>query len=261
MISLADQAMRTARTVILLLPLGLACQAAGATQPAESPEVVRVTGLRAIPWKSYRAMRAAMDAHDTYRTLAPHAVFSFGVVLPSGQKLPPNFAMRVRTPDGTEYPVAMEGTLFKLPVLPDDLLDADLVTNLKGVTVKIGILMETPGLPPGMDRLGDLRLTCQIERAINRIEDDLVARLLRPNVCETSKGSYWMAVRLPSDAATLVEGTRTLALERRDQAHRTTYRIPLHDASWGNDTLVDYKYTKPFPAGLTGKRVRFTLKD
>jgi hypothetical protein len=256
-----DHSIRAMRIAFILLHVTMACRTAGASQPAEYPQVVRVTGLRAIPWKSYRAMRAAMEAYANYKNLAPDAMFSFGVVLPPGEKLPPNFAMRVRTPEGTEYPVTMEGRLFKLPILPNNVLDADLVTNLKGIPVKIGILMETPGVPPGMDRLGDLRLTCQIDRAIDRVEDGLFARLLRPNMCETSNGSYWMAVRLPSASAALVEGMRTAPLEHRDIAHRTEYKIPLHDVSWSNNTLVDYEYTKPFPARLTGKRVRFTLKE
>jgi len=255
--------MRLALRLLVLLPLALAGPLAGASEPAQNPEVVRITGLRAIPWKSYRALRAAMDAYAAHKGLAPDAVFKLGVVLPPGATLPPNFAMRVSTPDGKEYPITMNGKLFELPILPEDVLDADLVTNLKGTAVKIGIHMETPGVPIGMDRLGDLRLSCRIERAIDRVEDGLLARMLRPDVCDTPKGAYWTYAHfgVPSSGAALVDSARRQALERRTDAHGIRYRIPLYDTGWGNDTLVEYAYTKLLPAATSGRTLRFTLKD
>lgn len=75
--------------------------------------VVRVTGLRAVPWKSYGAMRAAVAAYEKHKSLAPDAVFRFAVMPPAGMKLPPNFALRVRTDKGQEYPIRLEhGELF-----------------------------------------------------------------------------------------------------------------------------------------------------
>ena len=53
-------------------------------------QVVRVTGLRAVPWKSYRAMRAAVAAFEKYKLLAPDAVFRFAVPPPVGKTLPAN---------------------------------------------------------------------------------------------------------------------------------------------------------------------------
>lgn len=232
-----------AHLLIALLPLLPAGQALAAPTPAEAPDVVRVSGLRATPWKSYRALRAAMAAYEQHKDLAPDAVFTFSVKLPGGQPVPPTFAMRVLTPDGKEYPVAMDGQSFMPPILPDDALDGDLVTNLKGIRIKIGIRVETPGVPVGMNRLGDLRLVCRIDHAIADVEDNVLRRLIRPNVCENPIGGWWFGpASVPTDGGMLVEGTRSAQLERHDRQATARYRIPLHDTSWSNEALVQYQY-------------------
>jgi hypothetical protein len=246
-----------AHLALALLPLAPACQAHAESTPADAPDVVRVTGVRATPWKSYRAMRAAMEAYEKHRDLAPDAEFSFGVVLPGTQPLPPNFALRVRTPDGKDYPITMNGKAFALPILPDDALDGDLVTNLKGVPIKIGIRVETPGVAAGMDRLGDLRLTCQIDQALARFDDNFLARLIRPNVCETASGHWWMAPGWsPSGGAFVVEGQRSAPLESGNRMGIARYRVPLQDTSWGNDALLDFRYT-----GNPKRTPRFYYRD
>jgi hypothetical protein len=250
------------RLACALLPLVLAGPAGAEATAPDAPETVRVTGVRAIPWKSYRAMRAAMDAYEQHQALAPDAVFRFGVLLPPGQALPPNFALRVRTQDGKEYPVQMDKLLFQLPILPDNVLDADLVTNLKGVPIRIGIKVETPGVPEGMDRLGDLRLNCQIDRAIDRADEGVLDRLFGTPKCDSKRGGYWLyaPLGLPSVAASLVEGTRSEVLLRSQDARGKIYQLPLQDASWGNDALIEYRYTRPYPAGRD-HTLRFTFKE
>ena len=104
----------------------------GATSQDQAGEVmfvVHVTGLRAVPWKSYGAMRAAVAAYEKHKSLAPDAIFRFAVMPPAGIKLPPNFSLRVRTEEGEEFPIRLEhGELFALPLLPDLKGDADLVS-------------------------------------------------------------------------------------------------------------------------------------
>lgn len=236
----------TALLVALLVLCMVGGEARAQSTPSDAPDVVRVTGLRAIPWKSYRAMRAAMDAYARYKGHAQDAEFNFGLLLPDGYRLPPNFAMRVRTPDGREYPIVMKGVLFTPPILPNDALDADVVTNLKGVAIRVGTQIDTPGVPAGMDRLGDRRLECQIDRAIRRVEDDLVTRLLRPNYCEHEAATYWMSPSQPADSAELVDGERRMTLRTSNGSSGMRFQIPLHDSGWSDNALVVYQYQTPF---------------
>lgn len=118
--------------------------AASAEPPGEVMFVVHVTSLRAVPWKSYGAMRAAVAAYEKHQALAPDAVFRFAVMPPPGMTLPPNFALRVRSETGQEFPIRLEhGELFTLPPLPELDGKADLVSNFKGGPLRIGLLVHS----------------------------------------------------------------------------------------------------------------------
>jgi hypothetical protein len=250
-------------SVALALAMSLACLSATAQEPGAPPGVVRVTGVRAIPWKSYRAMRAGLAAYEKYKALAPDAEFSYGVVLGPGKKLPDNFAMRVLTSKGKEYPITMNGRLFALPMLPEDEFDADLVTNMRGFQIKVGIKLWTPAIPLDKYRLGDLRLSCEIDRAIDHVDDGVFAKLLAANKCDSNLGNYMTTapLNMPTSGGYLVEGERSVMLARKRAEEGIYYAVPLYDQGWSNEALLEFDYTRPFPADPPRNGLRFTVKD
>jgi hypothetical protein len=212
--------------------------------------VVRVTGLRAVSWKSYRAMRAAVAAYEKYKFLAPDAVFSFAVLPPAGKALPANFKLRVRTKDGQEYPVTLEnGELFQLPVLPDLNADADLVSNLNGGQLRIGLLVHTRSVPPEKERLGDVRLRFQINQAIADVDDPnddpKCLWKTRRNGCKRPSITVWHKPRAPANGASIVEADRREVLEASDDPNSPSYKMPISGGHWGNDALIEFDYRKP----------------
>lgn len=210
--------------------------------------VVRVTGLRAVPWKSYGAMRAAVAAYEKHKSLAPDAVFRFAVMPPPGMKLPPNFALRVRTEKGQEYPVRLEhGELFTLPPLPDLDGDADLVSNFKGGALRIGLLVHTRTVSPEKLRLGDLRLRYQINAAIMMFEepweyDAQCKGKSRWNRCKRPSQSIWHQPWAATSGAWIVEGKRRTALQASEDPKMHGYRMPIASPDWGNDALIEFDY-------------------
>jgi hypothetical protein len=214
--------------------------------------VVRVTGLRALPWKSYRALRAAVAAFEKYRSLAPDAVFGFAVLPPAGKTLPPHFALRVRTRDGKEFPVPVEsGELFQLPVLPDPDIDADLVSNLKEGQLRIGLLVRTPTVPADKERLGDVRLRAEISQAIADVDhpsDDpecLTKRLLLPRRCRPAHVAIWYKPRAPASGAWVVEGRRREALAGNGDPVYPAFKMPVNAGHLGNDAVIEFDYKNP----------------
>lgn len=212
-------------------------------------QAVRVTGLRAIPWKSYRAMRAAVAAYEANKPLAPDAVFSFAVLAPAGTMLPPNFALRVRTREGEEFPIKLEnGELFQLPVLPDPGAEADLVSNFRGGPLRIGLLVHTRSVPPEQERLGDVRLRNEISQAIADVDhpnDDPRCLRKRPgrNGCKARpRATIWHNPRAPAAGAAIVEGGRREALESNQDARSPSYKMPVYSARWGNDAIIEFDY-------------------
>lgn len=211
--------------------------------------VVRVTGVRAVPWKSYRAMRAALAAFEDYHSvLAPDAVFRFALLPPPGRTLPPDFALRVRTSEGREFPIALEnGELFQLPILPDADLDADLVSNLKGGQLRIGLLVHTRDVPPEQERLGDARMRFVVNQAIAGTESQDAE-----SSCWRSKGmrhcafnhvSLWHNPRSPANGAVISERGRRTALADNGDPHSLSYKLPLSDARWSNEAIIAFDYT------------------
>lgn len=217
-----------------------------------SAAVVRVTGVRAVPWKSYRAMSAALAAYHRHKALAPDALFRFAVMPPAGDTLPPTFQLRVRTRDGAQFPVTLEnGELFELPALPDPGMDADLVSNFKGGELRIGLLVHTLSVPPGQERLGDARLRCEITEAIaeaddpNRNADQPTrsnGRLQRKNqtYC-SSRARVLYRPRAPTTGATIADA----GLKVDIHPYGGAYRLPLSDPAWSNDALIDFHYQAP----------------
>jgi hypothetical protein len=214
--------------------------------------VVRVAGLRALPWESYRAMRAAVAAYEKYKPLAPDAMFSFAVLPPAGKTLQPNFKLRVRTKDGAEFPVALEnGKLFQLPVLPDPAMDADFVSNFKDGLLRIGLLVHTRNIPPEKERLGDVRLRNEISQAIADVDhpgDDPRCWRKRPgNACKPAHVTVWYKPKAPAGAAWLIDGTRREALEADGDPNDPSYRMPINAGHLSNDAIIEFDYKKPLP--------------
>jgi hypothetical protein len=256
----AAPGLRTMQDTITIAPVEHPPVEATSRSPQHRAEtlagtVVRVTGLRAIPWKSYRAMRAAVAAFEKYKSLAPDAVFSFAVLPPVGKTLPSNFALRVRTRDGKEFPVPLEsGELFQLPVLPDPEVDADLVSNLKEGQLRIGLLVHTPTVPPDKERLGDVRLRSEISQAIADVDhpgDDpgcLRKTLLLPRRCRPAHVTVWFKPRAPAGGAWLVEGNRREALAANGDPDYPSFRMPVNAGHLGNDALIEFDYKHPLGA-------------
>lgn len=218
--------------------------------PAGGVSVVRVTGLRAISWKSYHAMHAAISAYEKYKYLAPDAVFSFAVLPSVGNTLPPNFELRVRTKDGTEFPITLErGMLFQLPVLPDPDADASLVSNLKEGQLRIGLLLHSRSVPPEAERLGDIRLRNEISQAIGDVEhpnyDPMCWRKRGASQCRPRHVTVWYKPRAPASGAWLVDGNRKEALETNGDPDYPSYKIPVNAGHLGNDAIIEFAYKKP----------------
>lgn len=248
-------ACRHAVAVAIALAAGLA-DASGQEprhedQAGETLSVVRVTGLRAVPWKSYGAMRAAVSAYEKHKSLAPDAVFRFAVIPPPGMQLPSNFALRVRTRDGQEFPIPLEhGELFTLPSLPDVRGDADLVSNFKGGSLRIGLLVHTPTVSPEQLRLGDARLRYEINAAIAMVDDpweyDTRCKgASRWNRCRRPSKLIWFRPWTATGGAWIAEGSRRSALASNDHPVTPMYRLPIASERWGDDARIEFDYKAP----------------
>ena len=145
-----------------------------------------------------------------------------------------------------EVPLAADGT-FVMPRNRKALEeDADIILNRNKGSFRWRPDVHTPGVPANARRLGDLRLECEVRWAVDRQNVPFVKRTLFTTLggpCRTSR------VHVIQLAPRALAGYRMVAGERKVTAPAgavgpdgMTYVVPLHDASWPDEELVEFEY-------------------
>jgi hypothetical protein len=226
--------------------------AAAASLPAHAAgqSTVTVKSTRDPVDKSYRKMIRGMERFERERALA----------------------LEVSVP----VPVD-DNNFFVLPRNAQALQeDAAVLASRKTASMTWRARIETPGVPAGMRRLGDLRLECRVGKEAGLVSNSsplfgwISDALDSPEgVCTSPDGNYLFFAERPIFAVTLRNGERSETLPFSmlyaggDQTPDMlpfcdcqvlldrTYYVPLWDASWPDDTLVEFTYMVDTPAGGT----------
>jgi hypothetical protein len=255
------------RIAYIALGLAFCCGANGAAAQDDEVQQVPVNGVKNPEMKSYRAVWAGLEMFDRQHDLAPavpelrfriqthsrgkgeagyagkfHVQFSAAGPAPES-----DYALRIAA-DDLSIPVAVspEG-LFSVP-RSEAAYDAkaDLILNRKKGSYRITPEVRTPGLPDNVRRLGDLRLECKVQVAIAKEEISfwIVALansvLLSTDWCMTTKANvnFSYQTEKPLLSAALTHEARSQTLEFRPRS----YKVPLGDRSWPDDTLIRLEY-------------------
>jgi hypothetical protein len=236
--------------------------------------VVTVRDTRDPVDKSYRRMIAGMDRFEKERALAPDALLRFRLLPRSKTIDMQGIAMKI-VGDTMSLPVPLAAdNSFTLPRNAQLWReDAALVANRKSSSMTWRVWVRTPGLPPGVRRLGDLRLECLAGMDSGLISNDpaligWITGLLHhsDSVCSAADGDYLFFAERPLFGVTLHAGARREALPFRMlyAGGRQTpsslaycdcqvlldrsYYAPLWDKSWPDDTLLEFEYMDDDPA-------------
>jgi hypothetical protein len=235
--------------------------------PAQAPlPSVTVAYVRDPVDKSYRKMIAGMARFDKERHYAPQASLRFRLLprLPGARM--DGITLRVAG-DGVSLPLALApDNSFVLPRSEQALReDAAVVANRKSTSMTWRAWVQTPGLPPNTRRLGDLRLECRVGMESGLISNAspifgwLSDALTSPEqVCGQADGNYLFFAERPLFNVRLRHGARSEDLpfamlyaggsQTRESLPfcdcqvllERSYYAPLWDASWPDDTLVEF---------------------
>lgn len=259
------------------LPIALALSAAAAALPgapahAQAPQTpvatVHVPYVRDPVDKSYRKMIKGMDRFQRDRAYAPNATLRFRL-------LP-----RLPNADMTGITLRVAGDTITLPIrlAPDNSFvlernaqalreDAAVVANRKSTSMSWRAWVQTPGLPPGTRRLGDLRLECRVGMDSGLVSNTspMFAWLTNAltdteQICSKDDGNYLFFAERPIFTVILRHGARTEVLPFKllyaggNETPESlpfcdcqvlldrSYYAPIWDASWPDDTLVSFEY-------------------
>jgi hypothetical protein len=217
-------------------------------------------------------MVAGMERFEKRRQLAPEATLRFKLLPRNRGTKMENVEVEISARSfATPVAVAPDGT-FVLPRDPRALKEnASVVPNRKAGTMTWRAEVRTPGLAPDTRRLGDLRLECEVGMEARLISNyrpflfGVLDPLLRegPEYCQRPVPRYLFFADRPLWSVTLVFGERreVLPVERlyggasRDPDWKEdlpycdcevlmdrAYFLPLGDASWPDDTRVEFQY-------------------
>jgi hypothetical protein len=259
-----------------VLALALWGGAVGAAPQDKDPGTVHVNGVRNPEVHAYRAILAGLDAFDAQHALAPNAPLLFQARTRGGSMLAP--ALLKGSPASDTAPASeplgarLAGDdVYVLPLALDDqgrfhvprsqpALDADAELRLsrKQSDVRVWPYVRSPGLADNQLRLGDIRLECQVFITIAKKEAPLYAVVLGN---AAMLGSDWCAfmkeidrgwsVAMPAalGAAVLRDGQRSTALHVKGRR----FEVPIGDASWSNDAIVELAYAADATTNPTEK--------
>jgi len=252
------------------LVLGAAVAMTAAFAQDQPVATVNVTSTRDPVDKSYRKMIKGMERFEREHRYAPAASLRFHL-------LP-------RTPEvkmtGITLRVAGDTVSVPVPVAPDNSFvlprneqalreDAAVLANRKTTSMTWRALIQTPGLPPGTRRLGDLRLECRVGVEAGLVSNSsplfgwISNALTTPEgVCNSPEGNYLFFAERPIFAVRLRAGDRSEVLpfdmlyaggiQTREMLPfcdcqvllDRTYYAPIWDTSWPDDTLVEFEYMR-----------------
>ena len=252
----------------MLFAVSMLAATCGSSAQVAAPPVVTVTAARDPVDKSYRKMIAGMDRFERDHALAPQATLRF-------QLLPRLPATRL---DGLTLRVLGDTTALPVTVAPDHTFtlardaralaeDAALVASRKTASLTWRAQVRSPGVPPGMRRLGDLRLECLVGVEAGLLSNNSrlfawLGELLADadHVCGSPDGNYLLFAERPLFGVTLRDGARSETLPLRalyaggTQTSATlpfcdcqvlldrSYYAPVWDRGWSDDTLLAFDY-------------------
>lgn len=226
---------------------------APAEAPADASQSGHVNSVRNTELKSYRVMAAGLDAFDDHHALAPKAREVRFQLIP-GPDAPADamqdLALRIAGSDtAISVPLAANGCFVLPRSAQADSDNADLLTNKKKDQFRWQASVHSDDVPPGMRRLGDLRLQCQVSIAIAKKEMPFWIRTMVATMLRTTDWCSADALKMgtysdPAIAsATLLDGERRVALQVKNGG--TSFQAPMGDTRYADDTLIEMVYRDP----------------
>ncbi len=214
---------------------------------ASAQPVVEVSTVRDPELKSYATMVKGLDAFDAERSRAPQGALRFLLRPASREDSLQGLELKI-VGDRVTLPVALDADGgFSLPrsaAALDD--DAELVLNRKRHSFRWRPDVRSPGVPAAARRLGDLRVQCAVQWAI---EQEELAPPARAALSATGGPCRSMTMHMGFDAPAPLQGAWLRDGDRREpipvnRHYRRVFNPPLADRSWSDDTLVEFHYVR-----------------
>lgn len=211
----------------------------------EPTDTVNIVAYKNPDRRPYMAFIRAMEANEQFKALAPMAKVNFQLVslLEKGRDFKNIHLRFVGT--NLDLPILLsEHGLFRLEKSFEKEADnAELIVFAKSGTTKFKVSVRTPEIPANERRLGDLRLECEMEWAMNKGDLPFVMRAafaLGGGLCHSNKITVSFLETKKFKAIWLVDSSRKVSIYSGKSESR--YVPPIYDLSWGNEAKLVFEY-------------------
>jgi hypothetical protein len=225
---------------------------------------VHVNAIKNPELHTYRAIAAGLDKFDQLHALAPAVPqLRFQVEGRGGKALAGELPTARISADDFSIPLTLDqDARFSVPRSQAAYdAKAELILNRKKQEARVVSYVRTPGLADNQVRLGDVRLDCQVKIAIVKEEMPFWINGLVNSLLLTTDWCSWFKGETPNggdrvwsqnavaelSAATMRDGERSMALKVKGKG----YSMPIGDASWSNDALIEFEFAPPAAAVAT----------
>ncbi len=216
-------------------------QTSGASQePDKNGNAIVIKGIRNPEDMAYASFVAAQKAFEENRHYAPDAPLLFQMKTHSGEF--DGLRLSIAS-DNSSIPVAYDAQgQFVLPHDAAALRDQAVVT----VDKKRGEIFWMPvirshDLAQSTLRLGDLRLYCRVQWELEKADASVGTKMMNLLMGGCSSNSFFtLGLPQPGMRVRLVSKDRQEILLKHYVAHRTRWQPPYGDATWPDDTRVEF---------------------
>lgn len=237
------------KRLVVLFMLGAAFHAYAQTPDVEARENrVEVKNYRDPELRSYAQMLRGMKAYRDKHQLAPSSKLYFLLVPKSRNVMINDVTMRLASDaESIDIPIDAAGK-FQLPFIDmkkDD--EYDLILNRPKGEFMIRPYVASEGLPSDTERLGDLRLECQVRWGVEQQDVSPVFRtyvnlLSSGNPCTSRFVKVGFYAPVGIDTITLNSPASPVV----DKVHPfETYSLPIWDEKLSDDLLVTFARSVP----------------
>jgi len=231
----------------LFVPVAFAAEQDSGASFEMPVDTIEIVGQASTALMRYQHIVVAMDAFERHISLAPASKLTFQLLKNGiGTK---TRGVRVHLADNNmkrSLPLAI-GKFGDISIPRDPAAladDAYLIVNRTKDALTIEPSIRSADLKRGVMRLGDLRLNCQVKMALRRAGLSFVQRTLAKvtrHGCDSMTIRKEVGAKKRFVAYIMRDGERVgHSNSERVNPAANTIDVPLNDASWSNDTLIEF---------------------